>query len=196
MQFNKSLMCLFISTLIFSFNLANAMPARIIIIRHGENPAQGEDLNTKGWERAGALPPYFAGFNTQNRIAAVYAAKPIGAYSSRRSAETCQPTADAFRLPLNIHYSHSQYKELAAAIKKNTVYTNKTVVICWQHEVIPEIAKAFGVTNVPAYWPSNIFDAAWIIDFNRRGHAKLTILSQQLLYGDSNTVIFPKGNNR
>jgi hypothetical protein len=168
-----------------------ALPAQVIITRNGERPPEPKthhDLAIKGWERAGALPPYFAQFNEQNPIVAIYATRPSAAHPSRRPEETCGPTAKLLGLPLNLHYKHGDEVALAQAIKNNPAYQNKTVVICWQHGVIPAIASALGVTNPPQPWPDNVFDVTWIIRFVNAGTPRLAIQPQQLLYGDSKNV--------
>jgi hypothetical protein len=37
----------------------SAAPAEIIMIRHGEKPPSGNELNDQGWQRANALAGFF-----------------------------------------------------------------------------------------------------------------------------------------
>ena len=174
---------LFISLLFISS--AMALPARVIIIRHGEKPAEGKNLDVQGYERAAALPYYFIKLNQENPIVAVYAMQPnLTQHTSKRPVETCHPTADYFHVPLIINYSHDDYAKMATDIKNNPAYDGKTVVICWEHHVIPAIAKSFGYDN-NLTWPGDVFDATWIISYAKNGKATFQIVSQHLLYGDS-----------
>ena len=51
--------------------VALAKPGQVIIIRHGEKPAEGDDLTVKGRERAAALAPFFQ--DGDYRPVAIYA---------------------------------------------------------------------------------------------------------------------------
>ena len=60
-------------------NRASAMPAQVVIIRHGEKPAEGNGLNARGFQRAAALPQFFQNNPTVTAFgpaAAIYAMKP------------------------------------------------------------------------------------------------------------------------
>lgn len=170
---------------LFLVSSSFALPARIIIVRHAEKPLDGKNLDKLGYERAAALPYYFQKFDGQNKIVAVYAMRPNSQQdSAKRPVETCQPTANYFKLPLNVRYSHDDYPKLVEEIKNNPAYQGKTVLICWEHRVIPKMANDFGIRR-NINWPSDVFDATWIIQYNKSGKPEFHIESQHLLYGDS-----------
>lgn len=168
------------------------VPAQVMIVRHGEKPANREitSLNKKGAERAAALAPYFLGTQALLKYGppvAVYAMN-VGRVHGRslRPIETCISTAEALGLPLSLNYKHDDYEEMTQEILKDPELDGKNVLICWEHFNIPNIAQGLGVKNAPASWPSNVFDRTWVIQFNKDGTIQsFQNLPQQLLYGDS-----------
>ncbi len=52
--------------------------------------------------------------------------------------------AAALHLTLNTRYTREDIKALAKAIRKDKTLDGKTIVICWEHKVIPEIVAALG----------------------------------------------------
>lgn len=168
------------------YGTAFATPAQVIIIRHGEKPKEGNELSLKGWERAHALIPFFQGnkkvldFGTP---VAIYAQKPSTPESSMRPIETVQGLADALNLTLNTNFEHAQYPSMAQEILSNPDYEGKMVLICWEHKVIPDIAKNLNAPNVPNKWDGDDFDRLWVITYG--DEITFDDLPQKLLYGDS-----------
>lgn len=165
-----------------------ALPAQVIIMRHAEKPPSGVDLSTKGKERAAALVPFFQ--NTPELLhyggaAAIYAAAAPKESSSKRSIQTVQGLADALKIPVSDRYEVDDYKAMVEEIKTNPAYVGKMVMICWEHHVIAEIARAFGVLQAPARWPGEVFDRTWVITFQSMGRPTFQNLPQRLMFGDS-----------
>jgi hypothetical protein len=167
-----------------------AAPAEVIIIRHAEKPPEGPELNLKGEERAAALVPYF--LHTPEVLehqlpVAIYAQAVRKATASRRAIETVKPLADALKLPVVDRFSREEFQGMVNEILSKPEYEGHTVLICWEHKVIPEIAKAFHAAGAPATWPGDAYDRTWIITFPASAGAKPTCktLPQKLLFGDS-----------
>lgn len=174
---------------------AQAAPSQVILIRHGEKPSDGDeprmqgalptgkdDLSLKGWERAYALAPYFLGMLKEAPVA-IYAQKPGQEHrKSRRPVQTVQQIAGHFKLEVNQRFQHDDGADMAKEILSNPSYDGKVVLICWEHHVIPDIAKALGVKDPPAF--PEVFDRTWVIAFEN-GKAELRDLPQMLMRGDS-----------
>ncbi|MGO9108026.1 MAG: hypothetical protein ACLP9L_02225 [Thermoguttaceae bacterium] len=183
-----------ISCLTWSFvpSLANAKPAQVIIIRHGEKPDQGDDLSLKGRERAAALVPFFVS-GDKERPVAIYAQGPSNEHHSRRPMETVAPLARELKLEVKT-YHRNRYAEMVKEILARPEYDGKTVLICWHHKGIPDLATALGVV-APPDWTSQTFDRLWIIRL-KDGKAILQDLPQRLLYGDSAGSTSCRANRR
>jgi hypothetical protein len=167
---------------------ARGQPAQVILIRHAEKPPEGHDLSLKGRERAAALAPFFLGAPevlTYKTPAAIYAQAVTKEDRSRRPIETVTPLAKALMLDLITRYGHSDYPQMAKDVLANPDYKGKMVLICWEHKVIPDMAKAFGVKDAPAKWHGETFDRLWVITFNADGTTTFRDLPQRLLFGDS-----------
>jgi hypothetical protein len=167
-----------------AFALANqafAMPAQVIITRHGEKPASGNELNIQGCERAYSLPNFFQPDNSAvwayGKPAAIYAMQPDSDDGSVRPIQTIAPTADRLGLTINDTYTRLQYQPIVAEIMQG--YDGQTVLISWEHKAIPGLAQAFGVTldKDTKKWPGAVFDEAWVIGFqgSKKGDAKATL---------------------
>ncbi len=167
---------------------AMAQPAEIIIIRHAEKPPEGNHLSLHGRERAWALVPYFREtpelleFKTP---VAIYAQAQKNDSSSVRSVETVKPLADALKLPVNQSFIRDDYRSMLAEVMASKQYEGHTVLICWEHKVILDIARELGVENVPEKWPSSVYDRTWVITFRPGQKPQLKDLPQKLMYGDS-----------
>lgn len=140
---------------------------RVIIIRHGEKPEQGDNLSCQGLNRSLQLPDvlnkkfgvpdyvFVPSINTGNKT------------STARMYQTIIPFAVKYNLTINSKYDVDDIKGLAADVLKR----NGTVLLVWEHGHIDNIAKALGVQT--SKWPGDDFDSIWIIDF-QNGKASLT----------------------
>jgi broad specificity phosphatase PhoE len=165
-----------------------AAPAQVIIIRHAEKPANGNELSLRGRERAAALAVYFLG-NTDvlefGPPKAIYAQSQRRSTSSRRSIQTVKPLADALHLKVEDHVDRDAFELMIDEIKHKKEYEGHTVLICWEHKVIPEIAKALGAKDAPESWAGDIYDRTWVLTFKADHSCKFRDLPQQLMFGDS-----------
>ncbi|CCB86015.1 MULTISPECIES: histidine phosphatase family protein [Parachlamydia] len=167
-----------------------AVPAQIIIIRHGEKtPFQKTtSLAQKGKERAAALVPYFLKDPTVTQYGppvAIYAQNPSSAFPSLRPIETVTPLAEILHLELNRTYKSNEFVPMLREIMSEPAYDGKMVLICWQRYAIPMIAESLGISSAPKEWRGKDFDRCWLINFHHRAGPSFQNIPQKLLYGDS-----------
>lgn len=166
-----------------------AVPARILIIRHGEKPADSSNpnLSPQGYQRAQILPTLFSKqpqLLTYGKPVALFAFNNSDGHSNR-GVETATPLAGSLGLQLNTSYSPTQTSEIARLILGTPAFTAKMVMIVWRHSDIQNLAMALGVSNAPA-WSASVFDRIWEIDLDPQGHVvSFKNLPQNLLPGDS-----------
>lgn len=164
---------------------------RVIIIRHGEKPgdpatdsaADGVDLSTRGYERAGALAPYIpAVFGKPDFLFAAKASK-----HSNRPVETITPLAQALGLRIDAKHEDDDFEKVAQDILTNSKYAGKLILICWHHGKIPELTTALGAIPPCSPWPGDVFDRVWKIDYpgGSQGGLPAQNIPQMLLYGDT-----------
>lgn len=180
-----------IAWLLLPFSISSsafADPAEVILIRHAEKPETGIDLSLRGRERAAALAPYFLEspellkFKTP---VAIYAQRPKNAMSSIRSIETVRPLADALHLKINDTYMRDDFEQMVEEIRRKPEYEGRSVLICWEHKLIPEIARKFEAENVPKTWPDATYDRTWMVKFQHGEKPRCADLPQRLMFGDS-----------
>ena len=156
--------------LLFSPNpSAQAMPAQVVIIRHGEKPAAGDDLSPKGQYRAQQLVEYLSSnelITKNGRIHAIYSTAPSHQGGSHLSIETVKPFSEASNVAIEHDYDKDQEDDLVKEIMQDRSNGGKTVLICFLHGGIPEIAKDFGIAN-PPHWEDSVYDRTWIIDLQK-----------------------------
>lgn len=140
---------------------------RVIIIRHGEKPEQGDNLSCQGLNRSLQLPDVLNkkfGVPDYVFVPSINTGKKT---STARMYQTIVPFAVKYNLTINSKYDVDDIKGLAADVLKR----NGTVLLVWEHDHIDNIAKALGVQT--SKWPGDDFDSIWIINF-QNGKASLT----------------------
>ncbi|MFN4173723.1 MAG: hypothetical protein ACK4HV_01280, partial [Parachlamydiaceae bacterium] len=158
-----------------------------LIIRHAEKPNDGIHLNTRGWERAYALVPFFSErdeFIVYGKPYAIYAMGQNRENSSVRPIETVQLLASTLNIPLITSFKHFEYKEMVDEILNRPDYEGKSILISWEHKSINDIAKALGVKGELKKWKGAIYDRVYKLTF-KNGEVKFEDLPQRLLFGDS-----------
>jgi hypothetical protein len=146
-------------------------PAQIILIRHAEKPADPEDphLSPAGVKRAERLVSFVMTDPTMTRFGlpvAVFATQATKHDNGQRTQETVAPLAKALNLPVQTPYLGKDFAALAKLILANPAYAGKTVLICWNHEEIPRLAAALGVTPEPPKWKGSVFDLVYVISYH------------------------------
>jgi broad specificity phosphatase PhoE len=164
-----------------------AHPAQVLLIRHAEKPDDGgSDLSARGWQRAEVLPKLFsrAAFTQFGLPVALYAMKPTDDGKSIRAVQTLKYVAQSLDLPIDQDYDKEEVQPLVDEIMSDDAYEHKTVLICWEHKILEDIARAFGIANAPT-WPDEQFDRVWVINFADDGSTSFKDLPENLLPGDS-----------
>ena len=142
---------------------------KIIIIRHGEKPENGNNLSCQGENRALQLPTVlYQKFNKPD-FTFVPLLELGKSTKHARMFQTVTPFAIKYDLAVNSEFDEKDYKKIAAHVMKKT----GTVLMVWQHSAIPPLAEELGVNNPPA-WKDKDFDSIWIITF-KGGKASLSM---------------------
>jgi hypothetical protein len=183
-------------------------PAKIMLIRHGEKPANShppsgvtsegepekESLTVRGWQRAGALACLFAPADGRFQDPSLaepqflFASEPRKRKGSRRPLETITPLAEKLAIRINSNF----HKEEALEMLDEAYLCRGVVLICWQREFIPQIANHIlaDETTAPQDWPEDRFDMVWVFDRDAASaRYSFKQVPQSLLMGDWTTPI-------
>ena len=166
----------------------NPTLASVYIVRHGEEQVDGPHLNDQGRQRANLLSTWFTKnpkMVTHGLPIGVFGASPKSPDGSLRSIETCVPYAQQHGLSVNEAYTHDETKDAATSIEGLPEGENKSVIVCWKHEDIPDLAHALGATQAPDKWDHKAYDRVWKIEYKTDGSVDFQDLPQNLLPGDS-----------
>ncbi|MFO1512623.1 MAG: histidine phosphatase family protein [Verrucomicrobiota bacterium] len=160
----KALLLLLFANALTAFG----QPAQIILLRHAEKPDDPAalHLSARGEERARALVSLLGTNSTLTSnapIVALYATRVTAHDHGQRTGETLAPLAKELGLPVQAPYESEHFSSLAHDILTNGNLRSNTVVICWTHHTLADLASAFGVKPKPAPWKENTFDRLWII---------------------------------
>ncbi|MGI4834804.1 MAG: hypothetical protein ACRYFK_15215 [Janthinobacterium lividum] len=151
---------------------------RVVIIRHGEKPAEGDNLSCAGLNRALALPAVL------NRLLPTppnFTYVPIigtndDSTSQARMFQTVTPYAVQHNLCVNSNYAVENAAGLAQELRRQ----RGTALLVWEHNAIPEITKQLGIKD-ELEWPDEDFDSIWLIEFSgggAKGKAKRPFLTR------------------
>lgn len=154
-------------------------PARIILIRHAEKPDDENDphLSPEGVKRAKRLVAFITADPSMTRYGtpvALFATQTTKHDDGQRTQETLAPLAKALGLRVQAPFLGKDYAGLAQLLRTEHAYDGKTIVICWNHEWIPELVAALGVSPQPPKWKSKVFDDVYVISYTN-GKAELTV---------------------
>lgn len=168
---------------------AAGQPTQILLLRHGEKPDDPAvvQLSERGRQRAQALVALLGRGSALTReapVVALYATRVTKHEHSFRTGETLLPTSKDLGLPVDTRYDTDEYRHLAVSVLGNPAYRGKTVIICWTHHNIAQLASALGVRPEPAPWKNKTFDRLWVISL-AKPKPELRDLPQHLLPGDA-----------
>ena len=159
-------------------------PAPSILFRHAEKPADEANphLSPEGVRRARLLVGFLSADSVVNRYG-----KPVALFATRttrdgdgqRTQETVAPAAAALKLRVQTPFVGKDYKQLARLILGNKAYAGKTVLICWNHDVLPDLAAELGVSPQPPGWKGKEYDHVYVITFRGKA-ATLTVMAENL----------------
>ena len=153
-------------------------PAHVILIRHADKPADPRDphLSEAGVKRAEQLVSFVTGDPAMTKLGspvAVFATKTTRDGNGQRTQETVAPLAKALGLRVQTPFRSKDYAALAKLVLEDPEYSDKTLLICWNHEQIPQLAAALGVSPEPRKWKASVFDLVYVISY-RNGKTELT----------------------
>jgi phosphohistidine phosphatase SixA len=145
-------------------------PALIILIRHAEASPDPSDphLSEAGVKRAERLASFITSDPAMTRFGppvAVFATRTTKDGNGQRSQETVAPLAQRLQLPVQTPLPSKRYTALARRILGSPDYAGKTVVVCWTHSTMPQLAAALGVTPPPGKWKDKVYDRGYLISF-------------------------------
>ncbi|MBF9140601.1 histidine phosphatase family protein [Hymenobacter properus] len=151
---------------------------RIVIIRHGEKPTEGDNLSAEGLARALALPDVL---NELLPRPPDFTYVPcIGTDKEEttrvRMMQTVLPYAVQHNLTINSDYAPDEVKGLVKELRR----LRGTVLLVWEHHNIVRIAEALGIAE-PQEWPDDDYDSIWTITFKKGrpgGKAKQPVLKK------------------
>lgn len=146
-------------------------PAQIILLRHADKPddPQNPHLSPAGVKRSERLVGFITDDPAMKRFGppvAIYATRTTKDDDGQRTQETVAPLARALKLQVQTPALGKNYDVVAREVLGNPAYAGKTVLICWNHEEIPQLAAALGVRPMPAKWKGSVFDAVYVITYH------------------------------
>ena len=175
---------LMLFALLICTTVAQAMPSKIILIRHGEEPLgdEGTELSDIGWARANSLPQLFANENITHLIAL----KPHKKKGSIRAIQTLQPISQTLGLTVETPYTKEEVPNFVQMLAESPEYDGQVVLVAWQHDTLAAVAHQLGAEDAPAKWGGKNFDRYWVLEFTNGQITSFQNLPQRLLPGDSN----------
>lgn len=198
-----------ISLMMLYLASAYALPAQVIIVRHGEKNTVSRELTAAGVERAEALSSYltlsnsgpgFVGSAGLSNVALFNFGPPAALFASRpvhhsddytvRCIQTLVPTALKLGLPIHSPYGPGQEQQLVQTIFNEQGLDGKNVVICWHHTFIAALIQAFGYLPPAGILPTypNRFDLVWVLTYPAPSPAVVVNpILQELLFNDPTT---------
>ena len=147
---------------------AQSKGLKLVFIRHGEKPDDGDNLNCQGLNRSMLLPAVlFKKFGIPNNIY-VPSVNSGDLTKHARMLQTITPFAAKYNLSINSKFDEEDYKKVGNALLKE----KGTIFIVWEHQNIVPILNYFGISG-NLNWPGSDFDSIWIVTFHK-GNAILT----------------------
>ncbi len=159
----------------------------IIMVRHGEKPANGlGQLTCEGLNRALALPRVIEA--KYGRPDAIFAPDPAQQKNDRgtkydyvRPLATIEPTAIYFGLPVNASIGFADIDGLRAVLL-SSAYRHSRVVVAWEHSIIEELARRIvkdygGDPAGVRRWPSDDYDSIYVLRIRHDGNGAKAVLS-------------------
>lgn len=142
---------------------------RVVIIRHGEKPDNGNNLSCQGLNRALALPAVLDTVTGKPDHTYVPTIKVGKKTSSDRMFQTVTPFAIRQNLQINSNYEETD----STGAAKDVLKKQGMVLMVWEHSNIPPLARALGVPGNLS-WSGKDFDSIWIIDYktSKKGNLK------------------------
>ena len=81
-------------------------------------------------------------------------------YLEYPTVEAITPISERLGIPIDTSVKHDDINKLTSKIAQ--LDASAVVLVCWEHELLPQIAAALGVGDAPTY-PSDEFDQQWTV---------------------------------
>lgn len=147
---------------------------KVLIIRHGEKPKNGENLTCQGENRARQIPAVLE--KKFGKMDYLYVPTVVGRGDKTlhsRMFQTATPTAIRNGLEINSQFSAADAGPVAQSVLKK----KGTVLLVWNHKAIAKLAQSLGVTT--AAWQDADYDRILVIRYPK-GQAMLEVDAQGL----------------
>jgi hypothetical protein len=153
--------------------------AVILIIRHGEKPAAGDQLSAAGEARAQAYVNFFKNFTLDGQpLKLNYLFAAADSNESQRARLTIEPTSKMLGRAIDSQFEDGQFQKLADEIRAKPHGQN--ILICWHHGEIPQLVRALGADPArlfpKAKWPDEVFN--WLVELRYDSNGHLTKASR------------------
>lgn len=134
----------------------------------------GPYLSACGLQRSLALPDYF--IKNFPVPCALFAQAADKLDASLRPIQTLAPTAmryaalypkQADSFTAQTQHSADQVKSLAELLLSAKAYDGGTIIVCWSHGHITQLAKWLGVPHPPD-WDSKVYNQVWVITWDQK----------------------------
>jgi len=143
-------------------------------------------LSARGRARANALVAHFAAIAKKYKvkIGAVFAQRSALDVPGRKGPTSKRPVDTVVPLAKSVGTTVSKFwPDDYSKMVSEIMTASKTAVICWEHDALTDVAKAFGVA---LKWPDGRYDVTYVITWNAAGKASISEKYQNLLPGDMN----------
>ena len=156
---------------------------RMIFIRHGEKTKHDRvNLSDKGLLRADYMAEYFSHPMGEFDIPrALYAMSHV---TSKRCEETLYPFGKIQGLRTHLVRRSDTHKFIRKLVSKN-MYSNDTVLICWEHDRIVDMLVDIGAEHIIGWGldpemrhDKDCFDATWVVDIDGSGNCIMKVYKQ------------------
>lgn len=134
---------------------------RIILIRHAEKPADGDNLSCSGFDRSLKLAQVLSNkFGVPDEV---YVSSPNTGKQTKsvRMLQTALPLATKYNLTINSSYDAKDVKKLSNTIRKS----EGTILVVWQHSELPALARSLGIKTAGLSWNAEDYDSIWLITY-------------------------------
>jgi len=170
---NSKILC-FVALCFLYFNFANAIlkdklspKGKVMLIRHAEKPASGNDLSAMGWRRAECIRDLFIGNSTitpKTIFAQKASRKDETIPDSRRQIETVAPLARKLGYTIDNSFTSFEVDDLSKKIA-DLSEEEFPVLVSWNHDDIKSFLINFGMNyQVAPTYPSSRYDLVFTIE--------------------------------
>jgi len=134
---------------------------KILFIRHGEKPKDGDNLSCKGLNRAMLLPKVLhekIGVPDYTYVPVLEMKKGT---KHARMLQTIVPFAVKYNLKINSQFANKDTLEIAHDMKQK----QGTILVVWEHHALSGIVHALGINEPGIIWDDNDYDSIWIVEY-------------------------------